>query len=111
MSDNEYIEKECSQDIIKGIARDMNLQKGTVEDVVKSMSSFIADTIRRGEFEGVTVPYFGKFQTKFRSVQYSNFLFAVGKTVKNMIRGNSKAIMEILKIDDQEAEDIEQDED
>lgn len=100
--DNEYVEIEANTQIIRGIANDMELPIYLVEDVVKSMGEFTANTIRTGDLEGVMWPYLGKFQVKPYSIQYNDFLKLVGKDMKVYVKKNRKAA-EILfdaKIED-----------
>lgn len=43
-----------------------------VEECVNVVGKAIADTIKRGAFETIMIPYFGKFRVKTKRVQWMN---------------------------------------
>ena len=101
---SEYTEIECNGRIIREIADDMNISIGTVEDIIRSVSSFTADTIRMGGLEGVMIPYLGKIHVKPYSQQYKDYLHSLGKEMKGYLKSNKKAaeILFDLENDDED---------
>lgn len=94
MAAEELKEIICNEAIIRQIAEDMKLNIGTVEDIIKSVSSFTANTIRTGGLEGVMIPYLGKFQVKHRSQQYKDFKFALNKDMYPLLKQNKNRIVD-----------------
>jgi len=50
--------------LIQKLATKYNLPLSKVEDIVNYQFKFIHDVIKKGEFETVRLPYFGKFSVK-----------------------------------------------
>ena len=43
-----------------------------VEECVHIIGKFVSDTIKKGAFETVMIPYFGKFKVKTKKLQWAN---------------------------------------
>lgn len=82
---------ECNGHIIRDIAADMSLNIGTVEDIIKSVTSYVAEIVRCGALEGVMVPFLGKFHIKPYTIQYKNFLYSIGKEMRVYLKQNPNA--------------------
>lgn len=50
--------------IFKDIARKLNVSMGEVELAVSSQFSFVREVMRKGDFEQVRLPFFGRFWVK-----------------------------------------------
>ena len=62
----------ANKNLYKEVAARKGVSPQTVQDCVEIVGKFIADTIKHGAFEGIMVPYFGKFAAKQKSVQWMN---------------------------------------
>jgi len=58
--------------IIQRLATKYNLPLHVVEESVYSQFAFVANTIRKGEFESVRLPYLGKFHVRRGRIDYLN---------------------------------------
>lgn len=56
--------------IIQRLATKYNLPLNVVESAVYSQFAFVANTIRKGEFESVRLPYLGKFHVRRGRIDY-----------------------------------------
>jgi nucleoid DNA-binding protein len=52
------------KEIIQRIATKHNLPLSKIEEIVNYQFKFVADIIKKGNFESVRLPYFGKFSVK-----------------------------------------------
>lgn len=101
---DEYVEVECNQRIMKQIGLDLNLPQSLIEDVLKSVSSYTADVIRMGGMEGVMLPYLGKLQVKPESQQYRDYVIALGGEMKGYFKSNKTAVRELYGKEEPEDE-------
>jgi nucleoid DNA-binding protein len=60
--------------IIQILATKYNLPLKMVEDIVNSQFKFVDKIIREGNFDGVRLPYFGKFSVNPKRVNHINKL-------------------------------------
>ena len=94
-------EVECNHRIVRTVAEDLKINIEQVEEITKFFTGYIADTIRTGSLDGVTVPYLGKFHVKPYSQQYKDFLHSLGKEMKGYFRNNKDAAGIIFKTDEE----------
>ena len=59
----------ANEELYKRVAAKTGVSPKQVEELVMSVSKFINTTIKRGAFETVMVPGFGKFKIKEKQVQ------------------------------------------
>lgn len=59
-----------NEKIYKEVAKEYKVSPKQVEECVKIVGKFVADTIKKGAFESVKIPYFGTFQVKEKSLQW-----------------------------------------
>jgi len=60
--------------IIQILATKYNLPLNKVEDIVNHQFKFVKETIQKGDFDSVRLPYFGKFSVNPKRVEYINKL-------------------------------------
>lgn len=60
--------------IIQRLATKYNLPLHVIEEAVYSQFAFVSSTIRKGKFEAVRLPYFGKFHVRRGRIDYLNKL-------------------------------------
>ena len=60
--------------IIQILATKYNLPLKMVEDIVNSQFKFVDKIMREGNFDGVRLPYFGKFSVNPKRVKHLNKL-------------------------------------
>ena len=58
------------KEIIQLIATKYNLPLKEVADIVEYQFKYISKTMKKGDFETVRLPYFGKFSVKRGRVEY-----------------------------------------
>ena len=56
--------------IIQILATKYNLSLSKVEDIIKHQFKFIEKIMKKGAFESVRLPYFGKFSVNPKRVKY-----------------------------------------
>lgn len=56
--------------LYRQIADEMNISQLDIEDAVKHQFKFVANTMKRGDFKGVRLPYFGKFWAKKNRIRW-----------------------------------------
>lgn len=56
--------------LIYKLANKYNLSLELVEDIVNHQFKFISKTMKKGDFESVRLPYFGKFSVKPNRIKY-----------------------------------------
>ncbi len=61
--------KFCNTELYDEVAEELGVDINLVKEVVSANSTFIKETIERGAFESVIMPYLGKIKAKLRSVQ------------------------------------------
>lgn len=59
----------ANEELYKRVAAKTGVSPKQVEELVMSVSKFINTTIKRGAFETVMVPGFGKFKVKEKQIQ------------------------------------------
>jgi len=52
------------KEIIQRLATKHNLPLSKIEEIVNYQFKFVSEVIKRGKFEAVRLPYFGKFSVK-----------------------------------------------
>lgn len=62
-------EEICNYELMKDTMEVLDEANQLIHGVLKHYSDYIADTIKEGSFETITVPYFGKFEPKTRQIQ------------------------------------------
>lgn len=93
---------ECNRRLIKEVAEELDITQGQVETVLGEFTSIIATVIKSGTMEGVTIPYLGKIQVKFKTEQYKDLLHSIHPEFKKMLRSNTHDEVEnLFKLDDQ----------
>ena len=92
----EWEERECNKRLINEVAEEQEVYISQVESVLQHYSSFIARTIRSGSLEGVSVPYLGKFQVKFKNHQFRSYLHSLHPVFKKMLQQAPPGEMEKL---------------
>ena len=60
--------------IIQILATKYNLPLKKVEDIVNSQFKFVDKIMKKGNFEGIRLPYFGKFSVNPNRVKHINKL-------------------------------------
>ena len=60
--------------IIQILATKYNLSLKRVENIVNSQFKFVEQTIKKGNFDSVRLPYFGKFSVNPKRVNHINKL-------------------------------------
>ena len=60
--------------IIQILATKYNLSLKKVEDIVNSQFKFVDKIMREGNFDGIRLPYFGKFSVNPNRVKHINKL-------------------------------------
>jgi hypothetical protein len=65
---NESI-KYCNTELYEECSEELNVNISLVREVVSANSEFIKETVQRGGFESIILPYLGKIKAKLRSVQ------------------------------------------
>ena len=60
--------------IIQVLATKYNLSLKKVEDIVNHQFKFVKETIQKGDFDSVRLPYFGRFSVNPKRVEYINKL-------------------------------------
>lgn len=63
---------EANAKLYKEVAGRTSTSPKQVEECIKIVGSFIAATVKKGAFETVMIPGFGKFRAKTKKVQWSN---------------------------------------
>jgi len=58
--------------LYKETAMKFKVSPKEVEECIGIVSKFIAATIKKGAFETVVVPHFGKFRAKVKNIQHMN---------------------------------------
>ena len=61
-------------EIIYKLATKYNLPISKVEEIVTFQFKFVQTIIKKGNFESVRLPYFGKFSAKKERIKYINKL-------------------------------------
>ena len=56
--------------IIQILATKYNLPLQKIEDVINSQFKFVGKIMKKGDFESVRLPYFGKFSVKAGRLKY-----------------------------------------
>tara|TARA_R100001244_G_C5135292_1_gene126718 strand:- start:21 stop:236 length:216 start_codon:yes stop_codon:yes gene_type:complete len=56
--------------IIQILATKYNLSLSKVEEIIKHQFKFIEKIMKKGDFESVRLPYFGKFSVNPKRVKY-----------------------------------------
>lgn len=62
----------ANQALYKETAARCKTSPKQVEECMHIVGKFIASTIKKGAFETVMIPYFGKFKAKPKKVQWAN---------------------------------------
>lgn len=88
--------KECNKRLIKEVAEELEITQGQVETVLKEFTDVIATVIKSGTMEGVSIPYLGKIQVKFKTEQYKDLLHSIHPEHKKILRGNTHDEVENL---------------
>tara|TARA_Y100000361_G_scaffold144845_1_gene153354 strand:- start:6849 stop:7076 length:228 start_codon:yes stop_codon:yes gene_type:complete len=52
------------KEIIQRIATKHNLPLSKIEEIINYQFKFVSEIIKKGDFEAVRLPYFGKFSVK-----------------------------------------------
>jgi nucleoid DNA-binding protein len=60
--------------IIQILATKYNLPLKVVEDIISSQFKFVDKIMRKGNFDGIRLPYFGKFSVNPNRVKHINKL-------------------------------------
>ena len=60
--------------IIQTLATKHNLSLKKVEEIVNHQFKFVGKVMKRGDFDSVRLPYFGKFSVNPKRVEYINKL-------------------------------------
>ena len=58
------------QSLIQKIATKHNLPLSKIEEIINYQFKFVASIIKKGDFESVRLPYFGKFSTKKERIKH-----------------------------------------
>jgi nucleoid DNA-binding protein len=58
------------QNLIQKIATKHNLPLSKVEEIINYQFKFVARTIKKGDFQAVRLPYFGKFSAKKERIKH-----------------------------------------
>jgi len=88
--------KECNKRLIKEVAEELDITQGQVETVLKEFTDIIATVIKSGTMEGVSIPYLGKIQVKFKTEQYKDLLHSVHPDFKKILRSSTHDQVENL---------------
>lgn len=62
----------ANQNLYKETAARCKVSPKQVEECVQVVGKFVSSTIKKGAFETVMIPYFGKFRAKTKKVQWAN---------------------------------------
>tara|TARA_R110002167_G_scaffold77281_1_gene214681 strand:+ start:258 stop:488 length:231 start_codon:yes stop_codon:yes gene_type:complete len=68
--------------IIHHLATKYNLPLNKVKKIVEYQFKFVAQTMKKGKFETVRLPYFGKFTVKSKRLEYIKKLSANAKKLQ-----------------------------
>jgi nucleoid DNA-binding protein len=68
----------CNETLYKKVAARTGISPKQVEELVMSVSKFTAKTIKRGAFDTIMIPSFGKFKVKEKQIQKIEQLKAEG---------------------------------
>ena len=60
--------------IIQILATKYNLPLKKVEEIVNHQFKFVEQIMKKGDFDSIRLPYFGKFSVKPKRVEYINKL-------------------------------------
>ena len=60
--------------IIQTLATKYNLPLKKVEEIVNHQFKFISKIMKKGDFEAIRLPYFGKFSVNKRRIEHINKL-------------------------------------
>jgi nucleoid DNA-binding protein len=58
------------QNLIQKIATKHNLPLSKVEEIVNYQFKFVAAIIKKGDFQAIRLPYFGKFSAKKERIKH-----------------------------------------
>lgn len=58
--------------IIYRLANKYNLPLSKVEEIINYQFKYVSDVMKKGEFESVRLPYFGKFSVKPGRLKHMN---------------------------------------
>ncbi len=58
------------QDYIYLLATRYNLPLSKIEEIINYQFKFVGETMKKGKFESVRLPYFGKFHVKKKRLEY-----------------------------------------
>ena len=72
----------ANKELYEETAMELNVPIGTIVDCITEVGQFCADTIRKGAYETVMIPQFGKFIVKGKVVQHMSDAHAITKMVK-----------------------------
>jgi nucleoid DNA-binding protein len=62
----------ANQRLYKEVAERCKVSPKQVEEIVHIVGRFVSDTIKKGAFETVMIPRFGKFKVKTKKLQWAN---------------------------------------
>ena len=60
------------KEIIQRIATKHNLPLSKIEEIINYQFKFVSEIIKKGDFEAVRLPYFGKFSVKQSRLKHIN---------------------------------------
>ena len=60
----------ANERLYKEVAAELKTSPKQVEECVKVIGKFVADTIKKGAYETIHMPYFGKFRVKEKELQW-----------------------------------------
>jgi hypothetical protein len=72
----------CKRKVLLETAVATKEEPDLVHSITDYYFRFTSETIKRGAFEAVKVPYFGKFQAKHRYVQHKNWVQSLPQTTE-----------------------------
>jgi hypothetical protein len=96
--------KICNKKLIYEVSTEFKVPDKLVKELTDFYTNQISLEIRKGDMNGVRVPYLGVFQVKHNMQQYKDFFMALTPAFRKMFRRMSKqdneSNMGILKIEE-----------